>query len=72
MISLDDIRRELRISPTANQAGVVREAKQRAKELLSKKVSFVWNKLKKMLSILEPPSPWEARTVEWITRENAQ
>ncbi len=119
MISLDDIRRELRISPTANQTEVVREAKQRAKELLRKKVPFVWNatnltqairgeqvalfegygaavrivyletdwntnrernrdreaavpeeKLEKMLSILEPPMPWEARIVEWITGEN--
>ena len=23
--------------------------------------------LEKMLSILEPPSPWETRNVEWIT-----
>lgn len=23
--------------------------------------------MEKMLSILEPPSPWEARNVEWIT-----
>lgn len=116
MISLDEIRRELGIAPTANQTAVVKEARQRAKELLRKKQRFVWNatnltqlvrgeqidlfesygasvrivyletdwqtnrernrnreaavpevSLEKMLSILEPPSPWEARNVEWIT-----
>lgn len=43
MISLDDIRRELNIQPTENQAGVVRDARRRAKELLRKKMPFVWN-----------------------------
>lgn len=118
MISLDEIRRELDISPTENQTPVVKEARQRAKELLRKKQSFVWNatnltqmvrgeqinliesygasvrivyletdwqtnrernrnreaavpegRIEKMLSILEPPSPWEARNVEWITTQ---
>ena len=116
MISLDEIRRELGIAPTENQTPVVKEARQRAKELLRKKQSFVWNatnltqlvraeqiglfesygasvrivyletdwqtnwernrnreaavpevRLEKMLSILEPPVPWEAKNVEWIT-----
>lgn len=118
MISLDEIRRELSISPSDNQTPVVKEARERAKALLRKKQSFVWNatnltqmvrgeqinlfesygasvrivhletdweinrernrnreaavpeeRLKKMLSILEPPSPWEARKVEWETDE---
>ena len=111
-----ELRRELGIAPTENQMAVVKEARQRAKELLRKKQRFVWNatnltqlvraeqinlfesygasvriayletdwqtnrernrnreaavpevNLEKMLSILEPPSPWEARNVEWIT-----
>ena len=116
MISLDEIRRELGIAPSENQMAVVKEARQRAKELLRKNQSFVWNatnltqmvrgeqislfesygasvrivyletdwqtnrernrnreaavpevSLEKMLFILEPPVPWEARNVEWIT-----
>lgn len=115
MISLDEIRRELGVAPTKNQMPVVQEAWQRAKELLRKKQSFVWNatsltqtiraeqinliegygasvrvvyletdwqtnqarnrnreaavpegRLEKMLSILEPPFSWEARSVDWI------
>lgn len=43
MISLDDIRGELGISPTENQEGVVQLARERAREFLRKKQSFVWN-----------------------------
>ena len=43
MISLDEIRRELKISPTDNQSKVVEIARERARELLRKKQSFVWN-----------------------------
>lgn len=43
MISLDDIRRELRISPTDNQESVVQLARERAREFLRKKQGFVWN-----------------------------
>lgn len=43
MISLDDIRKELRISPTEPQGRVADEAKKRAKELLRNKTPFVWN-----------------------------
>lgn len=43
MISLDDIRKELSISPVDNQSKVVDAATQRAKELLRKKQPFVWN-----------------------------
>ena len=43
MISLDEIRKELRISPGENQAHVVEAGKERAKEFLRKKQSFVWN-----------------------------
>lgn len=43
MISLDEIRKELNIPPTENQGGVVDAARERAKELLRKKQSFVWN-----------------------------
>ena len=43
MISLDEIRKELRISPTDNQSKVVEVARERARELLRKKQPFVWN-----------------------------
>ena len=43
MISLDEIRKEMKISPTDNQSKVVEIARERAKEYLRKKQSFVWN-----------------------------
>lgn len=43
IICLDDIRVEMKISPTDNQGLVVAEANKRAKELLRKKQPFVWN-----------------------------
>ncbi len=43
MISLDDIRKELRISPTDNQGKVISVSHERARKLLRKKQSFVWN-----------------------------
>lgn len=43
MISLDGIRKELKISPTDNQSKVVEAARERARELLRKKQGFVWN-----------------------------
>lgn len=43
MISLDEIRKEMGISPTENQSKVVEIARERARELLRKKQSFVWN-----------------------------
>ena len=43
MISLDEIRRELNIAPTDNQTPVAELAKERAKQLLRSRQSFVWN-----------------------------
>lgn len=43
MISLDDIRKELKIGPTDDQGKVADVARERAKALLRKKQSFVWN-----------------------------
>lgn len=43
MISLDGIRKELNILPTENQGRVADTARERAKELLRNKQSFVWN-----------------------------
>ncbi|MBQ3504752.1 MAG: AAA family ATPase [Oscillospiraceae bacterium] len=43
MISLDEIRREMKISPTDNQSKVVEIARERARDLLRGKQSFVWN-----------------------------
>lgn len=43
VISLDDIRRELKISPTENQGHVAEEAKRRMREYLRRREPFVWN-----------------------------
>lgn len=43
MISLDEIRKEMKISPTDNQSKVLEIARERAKELLRKHQPFVWN-----------------------------
>lgn len=43
MISLDEIRKEMKISPTDNQSKVIEIAKERARELLRKQQSFIWN-----------------------------
>lgn len=117
MISMDAIRKEWHYDAAENQTPIVKEARERAKQLLRKKQPFVWNatnltemvrgeqislfesygasvrivyletdwktnqernrnrleavpqeKLERMLDILEPPQPWEARTVERIWR----
>lgn len=43
VVSLDDIRRELKISPTDKQGAVISLGKERAKEFLRRKQSFIWN-----------------------------
>lgn len=43
VISLDIIRRELRIAPNENQGRVIQLARQRAKEYLRQGLPFVWN-----------------------------
>ncbi|HEX7733765.1 MAG TPA: AAA family ATPase [Ktedonobacteraceae bacterium] len=43
VISLDTIRRELNIAPDENQGSMIQLARQRAKELLRQRASFVWN-----------------------------
>lgn len=43
LISLDELRRELKVSPTANQGPVVSQAREMAREYLRRKQSFVWN-----------------------------
>lgn len=43
MVSLDEIRRERKISPTDNQGFVANLAKEQAKEYLRRHQSFVWN-----------------------------
>lgn len=43
MISLDAIRKEWHYDAAENQTPIVKEAKERAKELLRKKQPFVWN-----------------------------
>ncbi len=42
-VSLDDIRRELKIEPTDNQGAVIAEAKERARQFLRRRENFVWN-----------------------------
>ncbi len=43
VISLDEIRKELGVSPTDNQSVVITHAKERARVLLRQKKPFVWN-----------------------------
>ncbi|MDO5541338.1 MAG: AAA family ATPase [Eubacteriales bacterium] len=43
MISLDDIRKEMKVKPTDDQGAVIQEARARAKVFLRKKQPFVWN-----------------------------
>ncbi|MCD8132100.1 MAG: AAA family ATPase [Lachnospiraceae bacterium] len=43
VISLDDIRDEMRVLPTDNQGTVIQEARERAKVFLRKRQPFVWN-----------------------------
>lgn len=43
IISLDNIRDELRVNPTDNQGVVYNTAKERAKSMLRTKIPFIWN-----------------------------
>lgn len=43
VISLDEIRKELKIPPDKNQGQVLTESKERARQFLRQKQSFVWN-----------------------------
>jgi predicted kinase len=43
VISLDELRREMRIRPEENQGPVVAQARERAREHLRRKQSFIWN-----------------------------
>jgi putative nucleotidyltransferase with HDIG domain len=43
VISLDALRREMGVAPDRAQGAVVRAAKERARELMRRQVSFVWN-----------------------------
>jgi predicted kinase len=43
VISLDAIRREQHVSPNAPQGAVVQEARARARDLLRRRQSFIWN-----------------------------
>jgi len=43
MISLDEIRKELKVAPDENQGKVVQLARERARELLRQQTPFVWN-----------------------------
>lgn len=43
MISLDEIRKELKVLPTDAQGAVIALARERAREFLRRKQSFVWN-----------------------------
>ncbi len=43
LISLDNIRREMKIAPTENQGRVIARARELARQYLRKKQNFVWN-----------------------------
>jgi predicted kinase len=46
MISLDELRREMRIAPAENQGPVVARGRERTHEYLRRKQSFIWNATK--------------------------
>lgn len=50
VISLDEIRKELKIPPHKNQGEIIRESKERARKFLREKKSFVWNATNTMCS----------------------
>jgi predicted kinase len=50
VISLDEIRKELKIQPHKNQGEVISESKERARVFLREKKSFVWNATNTMFS----------------------
>lgn len=43
VISLDALRKELRVSPAGDQGRVIQTAKERARELMRRQQSFIWN-----------------------------
>lgn len=43
VISLDELRKQMKISPTEDQTAIIYAAREQAKEYLRKKVSFIWN-----------------------------
>ena len=43
VVSLDDIRKELKVSPTSNQGVVIQKAYEDAREYLRQKQDFIWN-----------------------------
>jgi predicted kinase len=43
VISLDELRHEMKIAPTENQGPVVARARENARECLRRKQSFIWN-----------------------------
>ena len=43
MVSLDALRRKMRVKPIDNQSAVLQAAQEQARELLRKKQPFVWN-----------------------------
>jgi predicted kinase len=43
VISLDAVRREMKVAPTDNQGPVVARAREMAREYLRRKQSFIWN-----------------------------
>ncbi len=43
MVSLDEIRKELKVSPTGEQGAVISLARERSREFLRRKQHFVWN-----------------------------
>lgn len=47
VVSLDDIRKRLNISPKDNQGAVIQAAREEAKEYLRKKQSFIWRHIGK-------------------------
>ncbi|MBI4854083.1 MAG: AAA family ATPase [Acidobacteria bacterium] len=66
VISLDDIRKELKIAPNKNQGEIIRESKERARVFLRNKKNFVWNATNTICSrrsqLIDLFSNYQART----------
>ena len=43
IVSMDDLRKEMKIKPTDNQGKIIQAAKERSREYCRKKQSFIWN-----------------------------
>ena len=63
VVSLDEIRREIKVSPAESQGPVAVEARERGKKDPAKMVPE--GRIEAMLERMTPPERFEAQQVEW-------